>query len=90
HLHAGTPSDAVNTSDPAVLAVRREHPIAPVIGLFNVTESPRVVPVGGAHSRGVSMDRMVDALSGQAPERDQAGTALRLPPYGALWLVESG
>jgi amylosucrase len=88
HLHASVAAEASTTSDPGVLAVRRPHPLGTVLGLFNVTESPRIVPLGWLHSRGVNVDSCVDALSGGPPARDEGGFALRLPSYGVVWLME--
>ena len=41
HLHAAFPSEVLPAGDPGVLAVLRQHPLGPMLGLYNVTEDWR-------------------------------------------------
>lgn len=87
NLHGSVGAEAMSSPDPGVLAVRRAHPLGPALGLFNVTETPRVVSAAWLYGRGVDLLYFVDAISGRPPAQDEAGTMVRIPPYGSLWLV---
>lgn len=84
HLHAATPSQALDVEDPGVLAVLRRHPEGDLLCLANVTDGWRPVSAGRLAAHGVA--DALDALSGRVPERGGDGQ-LWLPPYGTAWLV---
>jgi amylosucrase len=85
HLHASVPAEVLDPRDPAVFLVLRRHWLGPMLGLYNMTPEPRHVPLEALWSAGLDPAGVVDHLTGAAP--DIADDAVRLPPYGAAWLV---
>lgn len=84
-LHASAPSQILPGADNGVLATLRRHPSGPFVGLYNVTGHSRPFPLGLIQALGVS--RPYEALGGYDLQVGADGI-LRLPPYGAWWLVE--
>ena len=72
-------------SDPGVLPVLRQHPVGPLLELFNVTPDWRPWPVERVRAAGIA--EPWDALTGRPVSAGDDG-ALWLSPYAALWLVE--
>jgi amylosucrase len=84
-LHASAPSQILPGTDDGVLATVRRHPSGLFVGLYNVTERSRPFPLGLIQALGLI--RPYEALSGYDLQVGADGI-LRLPPYGAWWLVE--
>jgi len=84
-LHASAPSQILPDADDGVLATLRRHPSGLFVGLYNVTERSRPFPFGLIQALGLT--RPYEALSGYDLQVGADGI-LRLPPYGAWWLVE--
>ncbi|MEM9228649.1 MAG: amylosucrase [Pseudomonadota bacterium] len=73
----------LDPAPPAVFAFRREFPGAPLLGVFNFSETAQSLPVEWLQSEGMAQRH--DLLAGtdlSAPSSD-----LALPPYAHLWLV---
>ncbi len=85
HLHASVGSEVLDPSDPGVLLVLRRHPLGPMLGAYNVTGSPRPVPVDVLHSVGLDPADVVDRTTGDRPV--VRGGAVLLPAYGVAWLT---
>jgi len=88
HLHASVRAEPDQTPDLGVLSIMRRHPTGPMLGLYNVTESPRLVPDWWLQGRGLDVGSLVDAITGSAPPLDDAG-AVRMARYSAVWLTQS-
>jgi amylosucrase len=84
-LHAAVPAEVVEVSDPGVLPVLRRHPVGPMLGLYNVTETWRPWPAYRVQQHGVADP--INALSGDSVRPGDDGN-LWLPPYAAWWLVD--
>ncbi|WP_187366821.1 alpha-amylase family protein [Nocardioides dongxiaopingii] len=84
-LHAGAPVEVLTDTDPGVLAVVRRHPSGVLVGLYNVTTSPRPFPLARLHDVGLA--RPLDALGGHAVTAGADGVVW-VPPYAAWWVVE--
>jgi amylosucrase len=85
HLHAAVPSEVLDPRDPGVLLVSRRHPLGPMLGVYNVTDSPANLPVSVLHELGLVPGDVVDRITGERPT--WRGDSLDLPPYAALWLT---
>ena len=59
-----------------------------MLGAYNVTDTPRHVPVEVLHELGLAPDLVVDRITGAPPRRhgDSPDHALAAP-YAALWLT---
>jgi amylosucrase len=85
HLHASVPAQVLRLSDPGVLPVLRDHPVGPMLGLYNVTASSRPWP---AHRLdGLGLSEPVDAIAGARLSVSDDGNVW-LPPYAAVWVVD--
>jgi amylosucrase len=84
-LHASAPTTILPGTDDGVLATLRRHPSGLFVGLYNVTEHSRPVPVDVI--QGLGFIRPYEALSGQDLQAGSGGI-IWLPPYGAWWVVE--
>jgi amylosucrase len=84
-LHAAAPSHILRDTDTGVLGTLRRHPSGLFVGLYNVTESSRSVPLSLLHA--VGLIRPHEALSGRDLHAEADGS-LWLPPYGAWWVVD--
>jgi amylosucrase len=85
HVHAALPTEVLDLRDPGVLLLARRHPLGTMLGVYNVTDSPRHVPVEVLHEVDLAPDDVVDRITGERPS--WRGEALDLPPYAALWLT---
>ncbi|WP_207223678.1 amylosucrase [Pseudonocardia sediminis] len=80
-LHAGAPTDVLETDDPAVLVWRRRHPRSGTfVGLANLSDRPASVDAGLV----AGLDTVL-SLDGPVPVHD--GRA-HLPALGFAWLAE--
>ena len=92
HLHAGVTPELVAAPDPGVFAVLRRHPVGPLLELYNVTETPRLVPTWWlGEVAALDPDRddpapVVDALNGYPPNRAPDGSVY-LSTYQPVWLL---
>jgi amylosucrase len=84
-LHAGFGSEVMEPSDPGVLLVRRDHPLGPLLGAYNVTEDWRPVPLPRLYDVGLDAG-CLDRISGDSPHVGGDGQ-IWLAPYAALWLT---
>jgi len=84
-LHASVPAQVLDLADPGVLPVLRDHPVGPLLGLYNVTGTARPWPASRLWDLGFS--RPFDALAGTALGVAPDGNVW-LPPYAAVWAVE--
>jgi amylosucrase len=85
HLHASVPAQVLDLSDPGVLPVLRDHPVGPMLGLYNVTATARPWPA--ARLRDLGFSAPFDALAGAPLSASDDGTVW-LPPYAAVWAVD--
>jgi amylosucrase len=84
HLDASVPAEVVDVVDPGVLPVLRRHPLGPMLGLYNVTDSWRPWPASRIAELGLARGR--DAIKGvPLVVADDGNFWLR--PYQASWLV---
>ena len=91
HLHASVATQVEWPEDPGVLLTVREHPLGPMVGVFNVTDTGRTVSSAKLRQLGLS-GRVVDRLS---PHRGAHGgehhldttREIELAPYAAMWLT---
>ena len=86
HLHASVSATIGTVADPGVLPVIRRHPLGPLLGLYNVTDSYRAYP--GALLAEAGVQRPFDRISGETVEVSPDGL-IWLPPYAARWIVSS-
>ncbi|HLN75568.1 MAG TPA: amylosucrase [Nocardioidaceae bacterium] len=85
HLHASVSAEVLDPRDPSVFLVARRHPLGTMLGAYNMKAEPRHVPLEVLHGLGLDPSKVVDHLTGSAPDiRDEA---VQLPPYAAVWLV---
>ena len=82
-LHGAVPVAPLDCGNPAVLAVLRRAPTAPILCLFNFTESWQQVPGHWLRYQGVR--QMHDLLSQTAVALHD--DRLALPPYGRVWMT---
>ena len=80
HLHASVRAEPLEATDPGVLAVLRRHPVGPMLGLYNVTDTERPFPAWRLADVGLEPSMVLDALNGETPKVDEHGN-LRLPPH---------
>jgi amylosucrase len=86
HLHASVPAQVLDLADPGVLTVLRDHPLGPLLGLYNVTDEYRWFP---AHRLGeLGIERAHDAIS-DSPVSISADGNVWLPPYAFRWVVDA-
>ena len=85
-LHAAVAAEPLEPTDPGVLVVLRRHPVGPMVGLYNVTDTERPFPGWRLAGIGLEPALTIDALSGRSIDLDPNGD-LRLPPYAARWLI---
>ena len=85
HLHASIGADVLDPDDPGVLLVARRHPVGTMLGVYNVTDTPRSVQHTVLDDLELDPHTVVDRITGLAPV--SRGGALHLPPYAAMWLT---
>ncbi len=86
HLHASVAAEPLDATDDGVFAVVRQHPIGPLLGVYNVTAAAGVLPAGRLVDVGLDPASTVDALTGQLVTVWSDDT-IALAPYAAAWLV---
>jgi amylosucrase len=84
YLDASVAAEIIDLADPGILPVLRRHPLGPMLGLYNVTDSWRPWPVRLLADHGVARGR--DAITGRPVERSSDGNVW-LRPYAAMWIV---
>ena len=82
-LHAGYESHLVDVGDRRVLVLRRDHPIGPMIQLYNMSEHEVAIPMGLL--RTPFGRRAVELLDGVT--WDLQPSAIDLSPYQVHWFV---
>ncbi len=83
-LHASAPSTVLSDTDDGVLATVRNHASGPMLGLYNVTDTPRPFPLQRLRDQGI--EEPYDAIGGH-PVTAGADGIVWLPPYAAWWVV---
>ncbi len=86
HLHSSVQAVVLDVDDPGVLPVLRRHPIGPMLGLYNVTDTYRPYPA--ARLRDLGLVDPVDAISGEAVVTS-SDDSIWLPPYAFWWVVDT-
>ncbi|AZI58218.1 alpha-amylase [Nakamurella antarctica] len=86
HFHASIAPEIAEIHDEGILAVLRVHPIGPLVGLHNFSNSWRPYP-GSALSR-LGVLAGTDLTSGATLELSEDDN-LWLPPYGFRWVIGS-
>jgi amylosucrase len=86
HLHASVAAEVVPAFDPGVLAVLRDHPLGPMLGLYNVTAQFRPWPA--SRLRALGYEKPTDAISGEAVTVSD-DDAVWLAPYAFWWVVDA-
>ena len=71
-----------------MLAVLRRHPVGPMLGLYNVTDTERPFPAWRLADVGLEPSMCSTRSSGETPKVDEYGN-LRLPPYASWWLLDA-
>jgi amylosucrase len=84
HLHAAFPAEALQAGDPGVLAILRQHPVGPMLGLYNVTETSR--PWSFFRLAELDLAESVDALTNLETSASDDGN-IWLAPYEARWII---
>jgi amylosucrase len=84
-VHASADSHVVPDTDDGVLVTVRRHASGTFVGLYNVTDDPRPVPLDVLHRLGI--ERPYEALGGHRLEVGADGI-LQLPSYAAWWVVD--
>ncbi len=74
-------------TDDGVLATVRNHASGPMLGLYNVTDTPRPFPLQRLRDHGI--EEPCDAIGGH-PVTAGADGIVWLPPYAAWWVVTIG
>ena len=84
HLHASVAAQIGEVADPGVLPVIRRHPLGPMLGLYNVTDSWRPYPGSALDALGLAggVDRISDGRI-----RPGGDGNVWLAPYAALWIT---
>lgn len=83
HLHASIEATTLDVGDPRVLALRRDHPMGPMIQLYNISEDEVTLPMGVLRTPfGMSAHELLDDVTW-----DLSPSTLELPPYAVRWFV---
>ncbi len=69
HLHASVAAEVLDPQDPGVLLVVRRHPLGPMLGAYNVTDTDRVLPYQALREVGLDPDDVVDRITGHPARR---------------------
>jgi amylosucrase len=85
-LHAATPLRVLDSASSALFAFVRDHPVGPLLAVYNMTDRPQMVPPRLFSV--IDRRRAFDAISGQEPEPLE--TPVVLDPYGFQWWIEGG
>ena len=84
HLHASVASEIPELADPGILPVLRQHPLGPLLELYNMTDYWRPWP--GARLDQWGLAGGIDRISGDTVQPGSDGN-LWLAPYAALWIT---
>ncbi|MDO5066396.1 MAG: alpha-amylase family protein [Propionibacteriaceae bacterium] len=83
HLHASIESTAFDVGDGRVLALRRDHPLGPMIQLYNISEHHVTLPMGVLRTPfGMTAHELIDDTTW-----DLGPSSLELPPYAVRWFT---
>jgi amylosucrase len=85
HLHASVPADVLTPHDTGVFLVARRHPLGAMLGVYNVMDEPRHVPLWVLRDLGLDPATVHDHISGSTPTIDE--DAVQLAPYACGWLT---
>ncbi len=83
-FHASVPARITEVFDTGVLPVLREHPLGPLLGLYNVSNDWRPYPWDMLAALGLAGG--LDTVSGERLSYGDDGN-LWLPPFGFRWIV---
>ena len=83
-LHASVSAQVLDPADPGVFVVLRDHPVGPMLGLYNMTPDWRPHPADHLESLGARWD----AITGDVVRPGGDGQVW-LPPYAARWIIPS-
>ena len=84
HLHASVAAEIPELADPGVLPVLRQHPIGPLLELYNMTDYWRPWP--GYRLDELGLAGGLDRIGGDNV-RPGADGNIWLAPYAALWIT---
>ncbi len=83
-MHAGVPAQITELYDTGILPVLRNHPVGPLLGLYNFSNAWRSYPIAAVAALGLADGR--DVVSGSPLYVGDDGN-LWLSPYGFRWIV---
>jgi amylosucrase len=87
HLHASVETRVEWPEDGGVLLTVRDHPLGPLVGVYNVTDTDRSVTTAKLRDLGLH-GAVVDRLAPHGGEHHlDTAHAIDLPPYAAMWLT---
>jgi amylosucrase len=84
-LHASVEADVLEPHDTGVLLVARRHPEGVMLGAYNVTDRPGVVPDHVLTDLGLDPHGVTDRISGHGDLSSNG--AIHLAAYQAVWLT---
>ncbi len=87
HLHASVGASVLEPSDPGLLLVLRDHPLGPMLGVYNVTPEHRPLPAYRLEAVGLDPSRCVDRATGDRVAVQGDGS-VSVPPYTPLWITD--
>jgi amylosucrase len=80
-LHASRESEIIETGDPGVLAVKRDHPIGPMVQVYNMTPNEITLPMAClSETIGEAAFELLDGV-----EWDLTPWTMTLRPYAVHW-----
>jgi amylosucrase len=82
-LHSAYATDVLDTGHSHLFVTARPHPLGELVSLYNFSEAPQQLDMGPLVER--NLHQPFDQLSQSFI--DVSGGAVRLPPYGRLWLI---
>lgn len=83
HLHAQTAQEILDLNHARVFATLRRHPLGPMVGLYNVTESSQTVDAAPLAALGLTQP--FDQLEQRFVDVSEGRVLLR--PYDRMWLI---
>ena len=83
HLHASREAEFLETGDPRVLAVKRDHPIGPMVQVYNFAPVEITVPMACvSETLGETARELLDDT-----QWDLTPWTMTLPPYAVRWFT---
>jgi len=83
HLHASREAEFLETGDPRVLAIRRDHPLGPMVQVYNFSPTEVTVPMGClAETLGETGHELLDDVAW-----DLTPWVMTLRPYAVHWFT---